>query len=293
MLIFIAARPTHQNQRNIEALTEESSAGRSINFLNWFRPTSPVQTLHHHADEQFVAIQDTSDGRLNSETGSRHHPGNGGWFHRAATIVIGSRHRQQRHNPAPALRPDATAVSWTTLQSADLHRIHQTSEPNEGVDQSLAQVSGATCGLSERPQTTTRKSESPKLQASSALYSEAPEFQRSESVGDSYSFNCDDIDETTSANINAAINSLLDFNTSEAYLDEATTSTPTVGRSNMATSLVSKNDFVTSFGIGDSVVSIDDIDNAILWDESRPESTTVVSDVWTTGRKSRWQNNEL
>ena len=218
---------------------------------------------------------------MDSETESRHHPGTGGWFHRAATIVIGSRHRQQRPIPVPASRPDASSASWTTLQSADLHCIRQTSEPNEGVNQDLAQASAASSGWSERPQTL-RKSESTELTGT---------------LNGSYSFNFNDIDETTSENLNAAINSLLDFNTSEASLDQTTASTPTADSSNssnsrnaMASSPESRNEFAGSFDIGDSVISIDD---AILWNESRPESTTVVNDVWTNGRRSRWQNNEL
>lgn len=120
-------------------------------------------------------------------------------------------------------------------------------------------------------------------------------MQRSGSVDDSYSFNFNDIDETTSENLNSAINSLLDFNTSEEILDKTTTSIPSVGGSNNArqTSPDPRNEIATSHGIGDSVINIDDFDDPILWDESRPESTTVVNDVWTNGRKSRWQNNEL
>jgi len=289
--------PSQENRQNIEALSDESSTGRSRNFLNWFRPSSPIQTLHNHNDEQqFVAIQDTGSSNMNSETGGRQRPGYGGWFHRAATVVIGSRHRQQRRNLSTGPRPDASTASWTTQESADLHRINRSSESSEGVGSSLSPLSsGVINGRPEGPQALIRKYLSPELASPQTPNTDAPTMQRSGSVDDSYSFNFNDIDETTSENLNSAINSLLDFNTNEELFGKTTTSIPSVGGSNneKVTSPEPRNEITISLGMGDSVVSIDDYDDPILWDESRPESTTVVNDVWTNGRKSRWQNNEL
>jgi hypothetical protein len=140
-----------------------------------------------------------------------------------------------------------------------------------------------------------RKSESPDSIAYQTPSTEATIMQRSGSDDDSYSFNFNDVDETTSENLNSAINSLLDFNTNEELLDQITTPIPSADGSNNAKTISpgTRNEIATSHGIGDSVISMDDFDDPILWDESRPESTTVVNDVWTNGRKSRWQNNEL
>jgi len=139
----------------------------------------------------------------------------------------------------------------------------------------------------DQRQTLSRKPESPVLTEipSQSLY------HRRESFDDDYSLNLNLNDETTSENLNAAINSLLDLNNDLIYDDgQATSGNDAVSCPTSAHSAIEMTSYLDVDGNDANVEDVDDV----LWDDdSRPESATVVSDVWNNGRKSRWQNNQL
>ena len=134
-------------------------------------------------------------------------------------------------------------------------------------------------------------------------------YHRRESFDDEdYSLNFNDNDETTSENLNAAINSLLDLNNDLIYEDNFEGSRPnTTGncaandRPILTTSSARSRSKMSTYSDGDVQAGINGAEdvNDVLWDDdtSRPESITVVSDVWNNsgngGRKSRWPNNQL